>query len=206
MGLIDGLFAGFEGHSVRAQFWVCPIEGHSEGAWHAGLVQTVVWRDHVAYCLAPGCGRTSVDPEAAVDDGRTVTDDGRTWWLLGADLWPGVHLYCHPSAYSAIAEYRRDLTDAERANGRTVRDVRDWLTAARLHVVAGPMTTVDAYQYDLARAYADELERFKDFTIDVGAEISPLAATDLAARIDRGKAARIRALVRAEYLPAKEKP
>jgi hypothetical protein len=51
---------------VRFQFWVCPIDGHSEGDWSATRpVTTVEWIGDVAHCRAPGCNRTSADPKAS---------------------------------------------------------------------------------------------------------------------------------------------
>lgn len=46
--------------NARIRFWTCP-DGHSERAPDAPLRQTVEWRGDVAYCLEPGCGRTSAD-------------------------------------------------------------------------------------------------------------------------------------------------
>lgn len=58
---LDGLLNAFG--NVRFQFWTCPIREHSErGAFGTGSpVVTVEWRGDVAYCTAPGCGRTSRD-------------------------------------------------------------------------------------------------------------------------------------------------
>lgn len=45
------------------QVWVCPRKGHQDrGRDDAGvLLPTVEWRGDVAYCLTPGCNRSSVD-------------------------------------------------------------------------------------------------------------------------------------------------
>jgi hypothetical protein len=189
---------------IRARFWTCPIDGHSEGTWHDGLTQTVEWRKRIAYCLAPGCGRTSVDPAEAVADLRVVTDDGRNWWLLGAVAWMGVHLYQARTARAALAEYRRDLTAAERSDGRSRRDIAELLRAASLTVLLGPMTTVEAYQYDLAASYAEELQRWKDYNVTVAFAVTPMTCVDMAAKMDPVKAALIRVHVRAAYLPDQE--
>jgi hypothetical protein len=180
---------------LRVQFWLCPIRGHSEGTWAPGeLVTTVEWRRNIAYCLTPGCARTSADTDAQRDDLRTVTDDDRTWWLLGANLWTGTHLYAAPTAKAALAAYRRELTLAER------RSVRDRLSAAGMHVVAGPVGTVDAFQHDLASCYAEELTRWKDWSLVVPFPCTPLQTVDVAAQLPPERAARIRAAVRGRYL------
>lgn len=190
---------------VRARFWTCPIDGHSTSRGLRPLhelTQTVEWRDGIAYCLTPGCGRTNTDPADQAADRRLVVDDGRRWWLLGGELWGGTQLYRGRNARTVLAEYRRDLTAAERANGRPVAETRHYLTVARLHVVAGPWTTVDAYQYDLVRSYGDALESRYGFNVAVGFPATPLGSVDLAERLDPDTAAHIRADVRATYLPS----
>lgn len=57
----EGFLAALDEANVRIQFWICPVIGHSEGAWRTELVATVEWRGDVAYCLAPDCNRTSTD-------------------------------------------------------------------------------------------------------------------------------------------------
>jgi hypothetical protein len=186
---------------VPVRFWACPIDGHSHGAWSPDLVQTVEWRKGIAYCLTPGCARTSDNPFAG--DTRMVVDDGRVWWLLGAESWDGLHLYEARNARSALAEYRRDITAAERTNGLTVRDIRHLVQASHLRVAAGPLTTVEAFQYDLASAYGQEIEsKASDIVvIEVACPATPMTAVDMAERIDPAKAAHVRAEVRQRYLP-----
>lgn len=96
---------------------------------------------------------------AAEADG--VVDDGRRWWFVGADTWPTVHSYAAPNGRAALAAYRRDLTLAERAGGRSTREVALILRHANLQVVDGPMTTSQAYELDLGWALADEVLRWK---------------------------------------------
>lgn len=200
--LTNQIVAAAASSRVRILFWLCPIREHSSGAWEPGEpVPTVEWRRGIGYCLVLGCGRTSADPKTAAADQRTVVDDGRIWWLLGAASWSGVQLYEAATGRAALAAYRRDLYDAERAGGRPVRETRRLLTASDLHVVAGPITTVAAYQFDLARAYADLLERETRCDVSVPFPTTVLVTVDLAERIDPGKAAHLRARVRAAYLP-----
>lgn len=184
--------------NVPVMFWTCPVRGHSDSDRHNPR-QTVEWRDGVAHCLTPGCGRTSDNP---------IPDDGRTWWIVGADTWTGVQIYEARNGRAALAAYRRDLFEAERANKRTVRDARDLIDAANLHVVVGPIGTRQAYEFDLARAYADELERWRDFIIIVATDPGPDTVDELGRQIveryGADTAARIRDQVRADYLPRSE--
>lgn len=48
---------------LPVQVWVCPRKPHRDrGVDDAGEpVPTVQWREGVAYCATPGCGRSSVD-------------------------------------------------------------------------------------------------------------------------------------------------
>lgn len=182
---------------TRTQFWTCPIDGHSDGSWTPDPVVTVRWEGDVAHCLAPDCGRTSTNP---------IPDDGRRWWLVASDVWGSVHTYQAPNGRAAIAAYRRDLTAAERHNGRSVRDTRDWLRAARLHIAAGPIGTRQAYEHDLAAAYAHRLSRWQQFDIEVAFNPGADAVAELAGRLPAEAAARIRRDVRARYLPEKARP
>lgn len=173
-------------------FWTCPVEGHSDGRRHARARQTVEWRGNVAYCLAPDCERTSINP---------IPDDGRTWWILGAALWPSLHIYQAGTAHAALTALRRDITLAERRNGRTARDIRRWLTDAGLYAEAGPLGTKQTYEFDLARSYADEITRWSADEIPVPVHPDPQAVAALAARLGPEVAARTRIRVRARYLP-----
>ena len=48
--------------AMRVQFWICPKRAHHDRTGPQGeRLATVEWRDGVAYCLTPGCGRSSVD-------------------------------------------------------------------------------------------------------------------------------------------------
>jgi len=195
--------------NVRVRFWTCPVRGHSNSStWPDGPAQTVEWRKGIAYCLKPGCWRTSADPKTSRTGLCVITDDGRRWWLLGATTWSGTHLYEARNARAALAAYRRDITTAERANGLSVRDIRYLTRASNLRVVAGPLTTVEAFQDDLARYYADALERqyHRAVDIEVASPAVPMTAVDLAERLDPAKAAMIRREVSARYLPVEVPP
>lgn len=173
------------------RFWTCPIRGHSDGSRRTEAAPTVEWRNGVAHCLAPNCGRTSANP---------IPDDGRTWWLVGSETWGSVHTYEARNGRAAIAAFRRDVMAAERGN-YPIRVTRDSLARAGLHIAAGPIGTRQAYEYDLASAYASRLSRWQQF--DVEAAVDPGAETcnELAARLPAETAARIRQDVRARYLP-----
>ncbi len=196
----DEVFAAIG--KMRCQFWVCQVEGHSEGAWSdAGLVQTVEWRGDLAYCLAPGCGRTSADPREERGDLRCVVDDGSRWWLCFGDSIGG-HMFPARTARNAVAAFRRELFIAERNSGRTVNFTRAWLSAAGLRAV-GPFTTVQAYEYDLAMAYGYEITRWTSDEIQVTTEpggIPPRASIQLAERLPRATAIQIRKEIRERYL------
>jgi hypothetical protein len=45
----------------RVRFWVCPVKGHRTLSDGELDLPTVEWRGDVAYCLTPGCKRSSVD-------------------------------------------------------------------------------------------------------------------------------------------------
>lgn len=183
-------------------FWACQIDGHSEGDWApARLVQTVEWRKDIAYCLVPGCSQTSADDADRRADLRMVTDNGRRWWLLGGVLWTGLNLYAAPTERQAIAKHRRDLMAAERAGGRSIRDVTYWIQAARIRAVAGPLTTVAAYEYDLVCGYATALDKWTTETTLVPVNGNyPYDGIALAARIDPHLAAVIRRNTRNHFL------
>lgn len=83
-----------------------------------------------------------------------LTDDGRRWWFLGAALWVGVHPYAAVNARAALAEYRRDLTAAEIANGRSRRETAEYLWGAGLCVVDGPLSTPAAFAREFGWALA----------------------------------------------------
>lgn len=95
---------------------------------------------------------------AAEADG--VVDDGRRWWFVGADTWPTEHSYAASNGRAALAAYRRDLTEAERAGGRSVREIAVILRCAKLQVTGGPMSTPEAYERDLGWALATEVTRW----------------------------------------------
>ncbi len=63
----DDLSLGALG-DLKVQFWMCP-DGHSERAVEEPLRQTVEWRENVAYCLEPGCTRSSAKPVTEADRG-----------------------------------------------------------------------------------------------------------------------------------------
>lgn len=106
-------------------------------------------------------------------------DDGRQWWFLGSKLWMGVHPYAAANARAALAAYRRDLTDAELANGRSRRYTAEYLRAAELYVVEGPLTTSQAYERELGWSLAWELcERHAD----ISCPASPATAEECIAR------------------------
>jgi hypothetical protein len=191
---------------MRCQFWACPVDGHSWGTW-AGreLVQTVKWRGDLAYCLAPGCGRTSADPAEERSDLRCVVDDGCRWWLCFGDSLGG-HMFPARTARNAVAAFRRELFIAERNSGRTVNFTRSWLAAAGLRAT-GPFTTIQAYEYDLAMAYGVQITRWSRDEIQVTTEpgaVPPLAGIDLAEKLPRSEAAQIRREVRERYLPVED--
>lgn len=46
---------------VRISFWMCPVPEHERNSSRP----TVEWRAGVAYCLTPGCDRTSANTTRA---------------------------------------------------------------------------------------------------------------------------------------------
>lgn len=114
-------------------------------------------------------------PDVSAD----VTDDGRRWWVVGAKTWPGTHIYEARAGRNAVAAYRRDLIAADTGSGGfSLRHATDIARAAELHVVAGPLTTVIAYQHDLGQALADEVCKWKNY--DITAPIGPIHPDDMA--------------------------
>jgi hypothetical protein len=50
-------------NNVPVRFWVCPVLEHRRRTdKRGGPVVTVEWDQGIAYCTAPGCGRSSDDP------------------------------------------------------------------------------------------------------------------------------------------------
>jgi hypothetical protein len=84
----------------------------------------------------------------------TAADDTRRWWICGATTWSACIPYAAPTARSALAEYRRDVIAAERAKGWSVRDATEFVRAAGLCVVAGPLSTAQARERDFGYALA----------------------------------------------------
>lgn len=133
---------------------------------------------------------------AAEADG--VVDDGRRWWFVGADTWPTEHCYAAPNGRVALATYRRDLTEAERAGGRSVREVAAILRYANLQVTGGPMTTPEAYERDLGWALAAEVTRWKS---DVA--VTPVTSvTDCKPWLSDERIAAVRSAVLRRFVPA----
>jgi hypothetical protein len=56
------------------------------------------------------------------------------------------------NARAALAAYRRDLTEAELANGRSKPETAEHLRAPQLIVVEGPLSTPEAYERELGWA------------------------------------------------------
>ncbi len=56
--------------TAKIGYWICPLEGHSDSRLdNTGMpTQIVEWSGNVAYCLTPGCGRTSADPKPDGDE------------------------------------------------------------------------------------------------------------------------------------------
>jgi hypothetical protein len=139
-------------------------------------------------------------PDVSAD----VIDDGRRWWVVGAKTWTGTHLYEAPAGRNALAAYRRDLIAADHNNGFSLRHATEIARAAQLHVVAGPLTTVIAYQNDLGQALADEACRWTDY--DLTAPIGPILPDDMAKAVrvlGIETVERIRQQVLARYTKAK---
>lgn len=113
-------------------------------------------------------------------------------------------MYAARTGRAALAAHRRDLTAADRSNGFTVREVRGIQAAAGLHIVAGPLTTVQAYRYDLVCALASEATRWTEEIIEppVG-DIRDEDMVEITRRVDQrygtGTADRIRAIVAKTY-------
>jgi hypothetical protein len=130
---------------------------------------------------------------AASDD--DVVDDGRRWWFVGARTWPGTMAYPAASARAALAAYRRDLAEAEVANGRPKRETAEYLRAAQLIVVDGPLSTPQAYERELGWALAWEMCRW---TVDVPQ--APVMVDACKRRLSNEKIERIRAQVRRSFI------
>lgn len=133
----------------------------------------------------------------AEEDG--ITDDGRRWWFIGADTWPTVTSYAATSARSAIAAFRRDLADVERYNGTSRRETTAFLQACRLHVVAGPLTTPEAYELDLGWALAWEACRWTSHV-----PRSPATPEQCKPMLDDRQIESVRANTRRAYAPPNE--
>jgi hypothetical protein len=52
--------------NARVRFWLCPVKGHRNRQDRNGWpVVEVGWVADAAFCLFPGCGRTSLEPNRA---------------------------------------------------------------------------------------------------------------------------------------------
>lgn len=129
---------------------------------------------------------------AADDD---VVDDGRRWWFVSARTWPGILAYSAANARAALAAYRRDLAEAEVANGRSKRETTAYLQAAQLIVVDGPLSTPEAYERELGWALAWEMCRW---TTDVPR--APVTVAACRPRLSDEKVASIRTQVRRAFV------
>ena len=74
-------------------------------------------------------------------------DDPRLWWLVSSSAVGRPMLYQAPTARSAVAALRRDLVDAERANGQALAAAETFIG---LHAFAaeGPYSTTEARDLD----------------------------------------------------------
>ena len=46
---------------LKVMFWMCPVPEHAELEVYGLRMPTVEWQGDVAYCLTPGCRRSSKD-------------------------------------------------------------------------------------------------------------------------------------------------
>jgi hypothetical protein len=138
---------------------------------------------------------------AAMPD-PSVGDDGRVWWLCGDDVTEYGFLYEARRAASAVAAFRKDVAASDAVNyGCSVRDARRMHTVQRPRVLAGPLTTVQAYRYRLATAYTAVLTHWSSDVITVPVEPSDDDIAEAVRRLKDGQAARIHARVLADFQP-----
>lgn len=88
----------------------------------------------------------------AEEDG--IVDDGRTWWYIGAIIWPTLHVVQAPTARAALAQFRRAIIDADVAKGESRSSSIKFVQAARLYIADGPLTTSQAYEIEVGFAWA----------------------------------------------------
>lgn len=133
-----------------------------------------------------------------------LTDDGRRWWVCGAVTWDGLFLIDAPNKRAALAQYRRMITDGERANRTPWREIHAVLANAGLSVHETPLTTPHAFMLDLAQALGHEATRWSTGREVIIPAIDNLDAITeavalLTAELGIEKAGRMRAQVLARY-------
>lgn len=139
-----------------------------------------------------------------INDGMpdpSIGDDGRTWWLVGDDVIEYGFLYQGTRA-RALAEFRRDVAQADAVNyGVSERTARKWHAVQRPRILAGPLTTGQAYRYRLATAYTAELTRWSTEVINVPVDPADTDIAEAVRQLKPGQAARIHARVTADFQP-----
>lgn len=128
--------------------------------------------------------------ELGIAEQDGIVDDGRRWWYISAIFWSAtLHVQDAPNRRAALAAFRRDLIDAEVANGRSRREATALARVAGLKVVEGPLTTPAAYEREVGWAWAWKACKFTDLipsTPATEAEVWPHVEAEDAARIRDG--------------------
>jgi hypothetical protein len=123
-----------------------------------------------------------------------LSDDGRRWWFVGSVLDQSIAAYEARSGRSAVAAMRRDVVDAEVANGASQREAVARVQAAQLHVVDGPHTTPEAYERELGWALAWEMCQWS-----TNVPLTPASVEDAVPQLGAAKVERIRQQVLSLY-------
>ncbi|MER7331794.1 MULTISPECIES: hypothetical protein [unclassified Micromonospora] len=95
----------------------------------------------------------------------TGNGDQRRWWRVAASNVGRSHLYEAPNQRAAIAAFRRDLSEAERTNGRSRRETDLWLRANDF-TAQGPLTTAQAFAIDFRWELAAAIDRWSPLQHD----------------------------------------
>lgn len=128
--------------------------------------------------------------------------DQRRWWLVAASNIGRTHLYEAINGRGAIAAFRRDLRDAEHANGRSRRETDLWLRG-NTFTAQGPLTTGQAFDIDFGWALSFAIDRWSPIRHDPDAGMTAEDARRWGLTDERIES--IRRQVVAKYdIPAKE--
>ncbi|WP_188186978.1 hypothetical protein [Nonomuraea sp. SYSU D8015] len=111
---------------------------------------------------------------------RPSTYKPARWWVVeGACLSAGGHLAEAPTARQAAAQIKRTIESIQQGVRHSKAQARAWVRAQNIHTTRGPLTSRQAYEYDLGWKLAHAVNRSSN---DRGEPANPITPQEAAAR------------------------